>query len=127
MAKKNERTSARIAKIAGRILAVDPYSNEYRLQVRLSPGGAREWATFDWGDIRALAASCLTQTADKKWITRRNAASKRDDHRIGFSHWGKPPGEKAGPRRPRTVGKVMDAALRRSVKLVAKGRRKRSK
>lgn len=41
---KNEKTSKDIASIAGRVLASDKYS----------------------ADIKALAASCLTQAPDKK-------------------------------------------------------------
>lgn len=58
----NERTSKRVAKIAGRVLAL-----RGRLQV-LPSGRLCDYCFgpgIKWSDIRALAASCLTQTADK--------------------------------------------------------------
>lgn len=66
----NERTSKRVAKIAAKVLSDDLAS---------IPGFAGIYARVDFGDLRiefhpcslslaelkALAASCLTQTADK--------------------------------------------------------------
>lgn len=59
---RDEKTSPRIAKIAAKVLAE-----------RLTPANAvvcligegRQVCGLYWRDIRALAASCLTQTADK--------------------------------------------------------------
>ena len=58
---RNEKTSARIARLAGKILAIkrEPAPNDW-------------WPS--WVAIRTLAASCLTQTADKR---RKRSATKR--------------------------------------------------
>lgn len=120
MKKRDERTSARVAKIAGRVLAltIDPASFG-SIGNDGSFGwidGNRKWHEFKWSDIRALAASCLTQAPD----------------RFGFSHWGSPPGEKPGPRRPVHRVEFSDAkptTTKRKNGVVKKGRffsRKRS-
>jgi hypothetical protein len=59
--KRNEHTSARLASIAGRILAVKAIG---RATIQLSDHGVPYKATFKWSDIRALAASALTQAQD---------------------------------------------------------------
>lgn len=58
MTKRNERTSARVARIAGRVLA---YCKDAK----------PSWVAFDYGntavtygELRALAASALTQAED---------------------------------------------------------------
>ncbi len=57
---KNERTSKRVAAIAGKILAVKAIRGEW---VWLYDDGVAKM--IPWRDIRALAASCLNQTPDK--------------------------------------------------------------
>ena len=57
---RNERTSKRVAKIAGKVLAVRGMSKEDVYW------GGGYFTGLKWSDIRALAASCLTQAADKK-------------------------------------------------------------
>lgn len=60
---KNEKTSKRVAKIAGKVLSL-------RGTKQFLPSGKISDYHFgplvSWSDIRALAASALTQTADKK-------------------------------------------------------------
>ncbi len=52
-----ERTSARVARIAGRIL---------ELKLSADDKAAFEIANgFTWADVRALAASCLNQAPDR--------------------------------------------------------------
>lgn len=58
---RNERTSKRVAKIAAGILALKKPASECCVW---TDGGKAVWIM--WSDIRALAASCLTQAADKK-------------------------------------------------------------
>lgn len=58
---KNEKTSSRIAKIASRVLKDKRYGK----------------------DIRALAASALTQTADKSRKTGLKAAMKKPIAKLG--------------------------------------------
>lgn len=70
MKKRNERTSARIAKIAGKVLR---RRFEFRATKRLSvraEGGHSEFGV-SWGDICSLAASALTQAPDKPKAKRR--------------------------------------------------------
>lgn len=69
--KRNERTSARVAKIAGKILAAehDNPTRTGRVNGKL--------VDFTWDDIRALAASALTQTANKKPKPKRGKGAKR--------------------------------------------------
>lgn len=55
---KNEHTSVRVAKIAAKVLA-DKYE---RAQDRVNLAGP---LVLYWRDIRALAASALTQAPDK--------------------------------------------------------------
>lgn len=57
----NEKTSKRVAAIAGKILAV----RGPRSLVLFSRGRNSEIAVIPWSDIRALAASCLNQAPDK--------------------------------------------------------------
>lgn len=72
---RNERTSKRVATIAGKLL-----------RVKAKRGTAfyawcdTELVEVKWSDIRALAASALTQAADK---TSRKAARKRAVKRRG--------------------------------------------
>jgi len=61
MTRRNEQTSAKVAKIAGRILAIKAKRDACTYI----------WTVFrdhlhiiKWSDIRALAASALTQTRD---------------------------------------------------------------
>ena len=60
---RNERTSARVAKIAGRILALkDTAGERVHFRTNVLP---LKYVSFPWSDIRALAASALTQTRDR--------------------------------------------------------------
>lgn len=60
---RNERTSKRVAKIAGRILAMDVQRQTNVCVADRVVGGL----TFlPWSDIRALAASALTQAPERK-------------------------------------------------------------
>jgi len=60
MTKRDEKTSANIARIAGRIL-----SAAHRVRIAAWTMDGRLFL-IPWSDIRALAASALTQTEDKK-------------------------------------------------------------
>ena len=62
MTRKPEVTSARIASIAGRILAISADNKESAL---IWDGKAKMTIWMPWSDIRTLAASCLTQAPDK--------------------------------------------------------------
>jgi len=64
--KRNERTSARVARIAGRILAANDVD---WLTITEQRKDFCEDRYISPADIRALAASALTQTADKKPFT----------------------------------------------------------
>lgn len=55
---RNERTTPPIASIAGRILASEGQTPAVML------ANKRPW-TLQWAELQALAASCLTQAADK--------------------------------------------------------------
>lgn len=77
MSKRNERTSARVAKIAGRIVALEVNHLIIITAKNVKPP--------TWPEIQAVAASCLTQAADKT--------------EIRFHHMGNEPGEPPGPRR----------------------------
>lgn len=58
MTKRNERTSPRVAKIAAKVLAV-----KRGLPFTGMTGGGKIIIT--WEEFRAIAASCLAQSADK--------------------------------------------------------------
>lgn len=60
-----ERTSERVAKIAARILALDP-PKDWRI-VGCGRTGPKEFETvsFAWADIQAIAASDLTQVQSR--------------------------------------------------------------
>ena len=58
----NEKTSARVAKIAGKIMALVPVEKN-ALKIYDAKSGRRVQISFE--DIRTIAASCLTQTPDK--------------------------------------------------------------
>jgi len=86
---KNEKTSARVAKIAAKVLAVDinqfpdqPHSpiNPAHVDVMVLIGQSHSTG-LKWSDIRALAASALTQTPDKRDI---EAARKYLYNDLGF-------------------------------------------
>jgi hypothetical protein len=107
---RNEKTSKRIAGIAGAVLRA-PVAASQILRVAAKEGGQ---FVMPWRNIRALATSALTQTPNKragkmvpyagmspalrKKIKALVAAST-DRNRFGFSHWGNPPGEEPGPVR----------------------------
>lgn len=55
MNSRNEKTSARVARIAAKVMAAEVVT-----------GTAVPGTGVTWSDIRALAASALTQTADKQ-------------------------------------------------------------
>ena len=62
MTKRNEKTSPRVAKIAAKVLAVRTKTPAKDLGIVAHDGSG---VVIRWSDIRALAASCLTQAADK--------------------------------------------------------------
>lgn len=62
-AKHNERTSPRVAKIAARVLAEQCGGDVIVAWLATRGTGMRNTPLY-WSDIRALAASALTQTAD---------------------------------------------------------------
>lgn len=64
---RNERTSRRVARIAGKLLEIK-LSAEDKAEFYIANG-------FTWADVRALAASCLTQTED--WRLRRGGKKPR--------------------------------------------------
>ena len=70
---RNEQTSARVAKTAGRILAIH-LSPEDRADFEIRNG-------FKWSELRSLAASALNQAPDrpkkKGWVQRRNLEKPR--------------------------------------------------
>jgi len=68
--KRNEETSARVAKIAAKVLAM---VNSSTLELYHHPDGKPVKTDLKWRDIRALAASCLTQSPDKPKRKRRAA------------------------------------------------------
>jgi len=74
MTKRNERTSARVAKIAAKVLAVKTKTPATDLGIVAHDGSG---IVIRWSDIRALAASCLTQVADapKRAVAKRRAKS----------------------------------------------------
>lgn len=59
---KNEKTSARVAKIAAKVLM----STGYRPAVLMKANRSKEnrYWTLQWHELRALAASALTQAPD---------------------------------------------------------------
>lgn len=59
---KNERTSKRVASIAGKVLRMLQNS---AFSLREECWGTRD-DSLSFGELKALAASCLTQTPDKK-------------------------------------------------------------
>lgn len=63
MTKRNERTSPRVAKIAAKVLAMEN-AGDLELYEHIGGRVAKRTGLY-WRDIRALAASCLTQAADK--------------------------------------------------------------
>jgi hypothetical protein len=60
---KNERTSKRVARIAGKVMARRGIASK---ELMIFNDDAYECLNITWSDVRALAASCLTQAADKK-------------------------------------------------------------
>lgn len=66
---RNEKTSKRVASIAGQIMA---FNKKYSTWIEFDDVCGHDKDDDDkiirvsWKDIRALAASALTQTADKK-------------------------------------------------------------
>lgn len=74
---RNEKTSSRIAKIAAKVLAVRAKHG----RIDLVSTDDRFWLDIEWSQIRALAASALTQAADskssRKRITDNTAAKQR--------------------------------------------------
>lgn len=67
---RNEKTSTRVAKIAAKVLALKfapPGLNSFVQVVYARNGKVRIYdPDITWADIRALAASALTQAADKR-------------------------------------------------------------
>lgn len=67
MAKRNEKTSPRVAAIAGRILAIKTEDPTFRDNVwNILDVTTGAIVVVKWRDIRTLAASALTQAPDKK-------------------------------------------------------------
>lgn len=62
---KNERTSLRIVKLAARIFAGELYSGNIVITFRSQRGSLFE---VTGKDVRALAASCLTQAPDRRRV-----------------------------------------------------------
>lgn len=62
---RNEKTSKRVAAIAGKVLAVKPETPGETTWI-ITDTKTGNIVTFYWRDIRALAASALTQAPDKK-------------------------------------------------------------
>jgi hypothetical protein len=60
---RNERTSKRVAKIAGRILAIAARTTS---KAYIWHGKCAHPTGLKWSDIQALAASALTQAANKE-------------------------------------------------------------
>jgi hypothetical protein len=69
---KNERTSARIASIAGNILSPRGVYHKNTDGVFLI-GGRRAELICTFGELKALAASTLTQVSDKPKAVRKKA------------------------------------------------------
>ena len=65
--KRNERTSNRVARIAGKILAIKAVETHATLWgvEKTEFGDENGLVWIKWSDIRAIAASCLTQTRNK--------------------------------------------------------------
>ena len=75
---RNERTGAKVAKIAGTLLALDVLSGKECISVLwFDKGGYRKAALFKWSDIRALAASALTQAPNRTIRKSRKVAPKK--------------------------------------------------
>lgn len=76
---KTEKTSKRVAAIAGRVLRViqdNPTATQVWIQVpsymgvtQENPMGFTLYGVFPVADLKALAASALTQAADKPSVT----------------------------------------------------------
>lgn len=64
---RTERTSARVAKIAAKVLALDIHPSVPAIVATDQTGKGH---IFAWSDIRALAASALTQSPDKAEVQR---------------------------------------------------------
>lgn len=75
MTPKNERTSTRVSAIAGRVLrAARKHSAKRPVCVIGEEIGVRNLCSI--GELKALAASCLTQAPEKKPRKRRKVAKK---------------------------------------------------
>jgi len=61
MKRRTERTSARVARTAGKILAVIPLTGDEHVGI-VTAKMITVW--FPWSDIRGVAASALTQVED---------------------------------------------------------------
>ena len=78
----NERTLARVARIAAGILALKKPEAECCVWIE---GSKAVW--IKWSDIRALAASCLNQAPDKpKRTVKRKPRPKFIARRIALRH-----------------------------------------
>lgn len=64
--KKPEVTSKRVAKIAAKVMSI-----QEPLKTSVGWTTPRGWEQVSVGDMKALAASCLTQAADKPKATRK--------------------------------------------------------
>lgn len=62
---RNEKTSSRVAKIAARIMASPAYPGDMVVNYLKSNSKGGVSDPLYWRDVRALAASCLTQAPNK--------------------------------------------------------------
>lgn len=96
---RNEKTSARVAALAGKVL-----SSEGLRTAMLTTAKGKTWY-LPWNELRKLAASCLTQTADNDFIPKSPPVRKAMRGQLGArikskkpSSW--PPSAKPPRRSP---------------------------
>lgn len=93
----NERTSTRVARIAGKVLALDPLDGRILPKNVPISMGSGHWPTgLTLADLQSLAASALTQTAD-----RADVRSNRTTDDSGFDP--REGGELEGRWRPKSA------------------------
>lgn len=69
MTKRNERTSKRVASIAAKVMTFEGLRGLHGKATLFTCGSSGEYNNtgVTVAEVRALAASCLTQTADQSW------------------------------------------------------------
>jgi hypothetical protein len=77
---RNERTSARVAKIAAKVLATKTHPGVTFAVLDIKSG---EYLNLKWTDVKAMAASCLTQTSDHDFIPKSPQARKAMRGKLG--------------------------------------------